>query len=102
MIPHILVSFVAPSSATPHRTPVCRGFSRSGLLPNETGDASTELLGLLGALRLGEHADERLGAGGPHEHASAAVELGVEPLDLAATVSGTTGGSSGTFCFACA
>ena len=47
----------------------------SGPLPDETGDASTELLGLLGALRLGEHPHERLGAGGPHEHASAAVEL---------------------------
>ena len=56
--------------------------SDAGLLPDEIGDASTELRGLLCALGLGEHPYERLGPGGPHEHASAAVELGVEAFDL--------------------
>ena len=48
----------------------------------EGSDPSTELLRLLLRLGLAEHPDHRLRAGRAHEHAAAAGQLGVEPLDL--------------------
>ena len=60
----------------------CVGATSAELSSYESADPSRELFRLCQRLGLGEHADQGLRAGAPHEHARAAAELGVQAVDL--------------------
>ena len=81
MIPHILASLRSAGRAS-WPVALCRAFTGSRPPAGRDWRCYHRALGLLRALRLGEDADERLGAGRAHEHPAAPVELGVQPLDL--------------------
>src|SRR5919199_3537436 len=61
----------------------CVGATSAELSSYESADPSRELFGLCLRLGLGEHTDQRLGAGAADEHAAAIAELDVDPVDLA-------------------
>src|SRR5581483_9871127 len=91
MIPHIPTALLStPTGGNPSEKRVEPGFrapsrrcdESAELLGDERGDPSTEAFGLLIRRRLGEHADDGLGAGGADEHTARSVELAVDPLDL--------------------
>src|SRR5581483_6953601 len=91
MIPHIPTALLStPTGGNPSEKRVEPGFrapsrrcdESAELLGDERGDPSTEAFGLLIRRRLGEDADDGLGAGGADEHAARSVELAVDPLDL--------------------